>query len=531
MRAGGRFWLQRSALVVAASLCTGLAPAPPPGGEPQAASVPTRDPTQRFVLTALTIDGVTAYPLRDLAPLYADSLAREISTDDLVRIAQAITDKYRADGYFLSRATVPPQAPGGHARIRVYEGYIGDVEVTGDAAPAMEALLSGLTERRPLRLTDLERRLTLATDLPGVRARSTIEPFIDDPARHRLVVTAGLRKWTGSLYTDNRGTEAVGPVQANVRAARNGLVRSGDQLALSVLTVPSDPGEFVFGELSYGASLAVGSRLRGAFSASRSRQGTTPLNNTVGTESQSGSLRVAHPLIRGRRQSLWVAATLDARHVEQAFANDAGYADDLRVIRGSLQADRATGSSSLGGFVQVSRGLDILGATDRTGPGNSRFDADGQFWKVNVGANHYRDIGKRAGVYVSADGQWSPDRLLLSEEFAPGGLPYGRAYNYAEISGDSGVAGLAELRYGFAPSRPPISFFQTYAFVDAGKVWNKRTAFGARSAAFASAGGGVRLTLRDRFTVRVEAARPLTRRPFETRDKDWRGFVSLWTTF
>jgi len=506
--------------MAAATVLAAAAPEAParPGPDGEAA---------RFVLTGLTVDGVSAYPLRDLAPLYADYLAREISTDDLVKIAQAITDKYRADGYFLSRATVPPQAPGGHARIRVYEGYIGEVEVTGDAAPALEALLSGLTERRPLRLGDLERRLMLATDLPGVQPRSRIEPVIDDPARHKLVVAAGLRRWTGSLYLDNRGTEAVGPVQANGRIARNSLVRPGDQLGLSVLTVPDDPGEFIQGELSYAAALPAGSRLRGAISASRSRQGTTPLNNNVGTESQAASLRIAHPLARGRQQSLWAAVTIDGRHVEQAFRNGGSYSDDLRVIRGSLQADKATGGSSVSGYVQVSRGLEILGATKRASFDNSRFDADGSFWKVNFGASHYRDVGKRAGVYLAADGQWSPGRLLLSEEFAPGGLPYGRAYNYAEVSGDSGVAGLAEFRYGFAPKASPITFFQTYAFIDGAKVWNKPTPFGSRSAAFSSAGAGVRLTLRGRFTVRVEAARPLTRTPFEPGDKDWRAFGSL----
>ncbi|MBL8770674.1 MAG: ShlB/FhaC/HecB family hemolysin secretion/activation protein [Phenylobacterium sp.] len=485
----------------------------------------------RFVLTGLTVDGVTAYPLKDLAPLYDDYLAREVTTEDLVKIAQAITDKYRADGYFLTRAVVPPQGPGGHARLRVYEGYIGDVEVSGDAAPALEALLSGLTERRPLRLTDLERRLTLASDLPGVQPRSRIEPVIDDPARHRLVVAAGLRKWSGSVYLDNRGTDSVGPVQATGRLARNSLARPGDQLALSVLTVPDDPGEFVQGELSYGVALPAGSRLRGAFSASRSRQGSTPLNNNVGTESQAASLRLAHPLVRGRRESLWAAVTLDGRHVEQAYRNGGRYSDDLRVVRASLQGDRGTGASSTSVFAQTSHGLEILGATVRPSRDNSRFDADGSFWKLNVGASHYRDIGRRAGLYLAADGQWSPDRLLLSEEFAPGGLPYGRAYNYAEISGDSGLAGLAELRYGFAPEKSAVSFFQTYAFVDGAKVWNHRTPFGGRSAAFSSAGAGMRVTLRGRFTVRVEAARPLTRTPFEEGDKDWRGFASLYAWF
>lgn len=525
-RASGHLIGRVAAATVAAALVQAGA-----GGAQAQAPDPCAAPGACFVLTGLTIEGVTAYPLRDLAPLYADYLAREVSTEDLVRIAQAITDKYRADGYFLSRAVVPPQPGGGHARIRVYEGRIDEVEVTGDAAPALEALLAGLTERRPLRLADLERRLTLATDLPGVRARSSIEPVLDDPASHRLVVSAGLSPWTGSLYVDNRGTDAVGPVQANARIGRNSLARPGDQLALSVLTVPADPGELVLGELSYGAGLAGGARVRAAVSASRSRQGTDPLNNTVGNRSQAASLRLAYPLVRGRKHSLWAAVMLDARHVEQVYINGGRYADELRVVRASLQTTHGGGSSSTSGFVQISRGLDLLGATDRPGQTHSRFDADGQFWKINAAASHYRDMGRFAGIYLAADGQWAPDRLLLSEEFAPGGLPYGRAYNYAEISGDSGVAGLAELRFGFAPKTAAISFLQAYAFADAAKVWNKETPFGAPSAAFASAGGGVRITLRDRITLRFEAARPLTRTPFETDDKDWRAFGSLWASF
>lgn len=488
--------------------------------------------TDCFVLAGLTIDGVSAYPMKDLAPLYADRLAREISPDELVRIAQAITDKYRKDGYFLSRAVVPPQTgPKGQARLRVYEGYIGEVEVTGDAAPALEALLAGLTDKRPLKLVDLERRLVLAADLPGIKPRSQIEPVIDDPARHRLVASAGLQRWTGSLYLDNRGTEAVGPGQANLRVGVNSLIRAGDQLALSTFAIPNDPGEFLQGEVSYGAALASGLRIRTAVSASRSRQGSDPFNNAVGNQSQAASLRVALPLRRARRESLWASVTLDGRHVEQVYRNGGGYSDDVRAARVALQADRSSASSSSSGYVQVARGLAAFGASDRTGPRRSRVGADGEFWKLNAGATHYRDVGSRAGVYVSVDGQWAADPLLLSETFAPGGLPYGRAYNYAEIAGDSGVAGLAELRFGWDPGVRPITFFQTYGFVDAARVWSRDVGFGRNAASLASAGAGVRLSIRDRATLRLELAKPLNRTPFDQRDRGVRFFASLWAGF
>ncbi len=101
----------------------------------------------RFVLHALTIDGVSAYPLGDLAPLYANELAREISVADLAGVAQALTDHYRRDGYFLARASTPRQTSGeGHARLVVYEGYVGEVAFDGDAVPAVGALLADIVD-------------------------------------------------------------------------------------------------------------------------------------------------------------------------------------------------------------------------------------------------------------------------------------------------------------------------------------------------------------------------------------------------
>lgn len=485
-----------------------------------------------FVLLSLRIDEVSAYPLRDLAPLYADYLARPISQADLVSIAQAITDKYRADGYFLSRAVVPPQgATAGHAHLRVYEGHLGELEVTGKAAPGVRALLAPLTNQRPLKLQDLERRLTLASELPGVRARTSIEPVLDDPADHRLVVAATLQPWTGSVSLDNRGTRSSGPDQVFARLGANSVLMPGDQIGVAALTSPSDPGEVAYGELSYSAPLRGGSRIRGGISGSRSRMGLMVRNNPVGSESRALNLRVSHPLSRGRKHAVWAAVIFDARHVEQMYVNGGAYQDELRVVRASLQASRNGPGWAASGFVQGSQGLEALGGTRLAGIRRSRFDADGQFTKLNAGASYYRDLGRRVGVYLAADGQWSPGPLLLSEEFAPGGLPYGRAYNYGEISGDSGVAGLAELRLGWDPKVAPLTFFQTYAFVDAAKVWNGRASFGRGTTDIASTGVGLRLTFRKGVTLRTELAKPIGPAPWETRTKNWRGFVSLWAGF
>ncbi|WP_309643462.1 ShlB/FhaC/HecB family hemolysin secretion/activation protein, partial [Phenylobacterium sp.] len=201
-----------------------------------------------------------------------------------------------------------------------------------------------------------------------------------------------------------------------------------------------------------------------------------------------------------------------------------GYSDDVRVLRGAVNGDFGDGRRSTSLFVQLSGGeRDAASGAS----GLSRADASREFWKVNARAAHYRDLSANTGLYLAADGQWSPDALLASEEFAVGGAPYGRGYNYAELSGDRGVAGTAELRVGWDPKRPPITFVQGYGFVDAAQVWNR----GGDSAALASTGLGVRVRVGERVTVGLEAAKPLTRTPYERGDKDWRTFVSISARF
>lgn len=529
--AAGRIadWPIRLAMLIAAVMFVAVPVFAWPGSDAPIGAACGQPDSGCFQLNAVGLEGVTVYKPGELAPLYQAYLTREVSTSDLVAIATAITDKYRADGYFLSRAVVPPQTPGtGVARIRIYEGYISAVELTGIGAPAVSPYLKGLAEQRPLRLADLERRLSLAGDEPGVRVRTELEPVLDDPARHRLIAVAELKPLVVTTYVDNRGPKTSGPWQGYARGARNSVIRPGDQLALAVLTVPNDPRAFTYGEVSYSAPLQGGARLRGSIGVARARDGANPASKDVGSESLAASVSYVRPLQRSRKLNTWAQATAQARHIEQDWTDTGGYADNVVVLRGALNADVTAPGRASNLFAQVSAGQRGKPGL-QPGRGLSRADASKTFVKVTAHASHYRDLGPWAGIYLSADGQWSPHRLLASEEFVVGGAPYGRGYNYAEIGGDSGLAGSAELRAGFSPKSGPFSFLQGYGFLDAGKVWNLKPTGGA--ADLASTGLGVRARFGDRATLGVEAARPLTRTPYDRRKKGWRPFFSLSTRF
>lgn len=480
-----------------------------------------------FVLTGVTIQGVTVYPLADLAELYQDDLARRVGVADLVRIATAITDKYRDDGYFLTRAVVAPHdGRDRSAVIVVYEGYVGEVVVQGEGADAVRHLFAPLVDQRPLKIDDLDRALALASDVPGATLANHLEPVVDDPARHRLVVDASLQRATGSAYQENRGSDAQGPWQAYLNSRFNSVIRPGDQLSLATLTTPERIDELTFAEWAYSTPISGGRRLRVAASGYATDAPPATTNGWLSGRSVAASANLAQPLVRSRRQSLWLNTGLDVRHVEQTYLSTGRNDENLTVARASLSGQRQLQGGYVGGNLQISRGLDAFGATTENAPNLTRNDADGLFTKTNLNLWGYHDIGRYFGVYGEMAAQWSDDPLLNSEEFFIGGPTFGRAYNYGEIGGDRAIAAMTELRLGWDPKPRLIDFVQLFLFYDAASVSNF-TFDGMRSDDLSSAGGGLRVTLEDEAVFKLELAKPLDWIPYTETDNDWRVFVSL----
>ena len=478
-----------------------------------------------FTLLGVTLEGAQAIPARELAQHYEPYLAHAVSARDLAMIADAITAHYRSRGYFLSRAIVPPQdAASGLARIVVLEGRISEVVIEGPGARQAAPHLRGLDHQPIANLTDLDCRLALASDTPGLTLRSRIEPTIDDPTRHRLVVVTEFATIQANLDVDTRGPRDWGPVQAYGRVVGNSLLRTGDQLSLSVFAAPADPSALTYAEIGYAMIYANGARLGASISGSRSNHGHDMASPEVGGDSESVSVRYDHPLLRRRWSGVWLTSEVDASRVRSDWLGGGGHTDQLRVARVGLRGfldDRGRATTSF--VARASFGLDLAGASPMSPTNRSRPDADAIFSSYRLHAAHYRDLGRYFGVYATIDAQWSDEPLLFSEEFTLGGAPYGRAYGAGEVSGDRGVAGAVELRAGADPGVDPISFVQGYLFADAGEVWN----FDGNADQLASVGAGVRLTFDERLTAGFEIARPLEGVPIGESDRDWRHFLSL----
>src|SRR4051794_35120797 len=208
-----------------------------------------------FVLRHVAIAGAAAIPQERLATAYQPYIGKKVSQADLAAIASAISDAYRAEGFHLSRAVVPPQdIKGGALRIQVIEGSITDVTLKGDGAEqfGVQAMLSAVLAEQPSRLATLERHLLLINARPGVRIEDTaIEEIGTASGKFRLILSVKTWHVFTSFGVDNFGSSSVGPWQSYGTAAFNSSLAPGDSLVLNLSTTPGDPRQLRFGRLSY----------------------------------------------------------------------------------------------------------------------------------------------------------------------------------------------------------------------------------------------------------------------------------------
>lgn len=513
----------------------GTAPAPaspaqePSIAAPPATGAPPGSEQLRFTLTDLLIEGVTAYAPDDLRPLYAGMLGREISVADLFAISAAITERYRADGYMISRALVPAQRiENGRARLQVIEGHVTTVTLEGATEPMLQARAErAVSVSRPLTLRRLERAILLLNDLPGVTAQGLIEPAPEGPlGAARLAVTAESRRvWQGYVAVDNRGSRYVGPWQATVGGSASSVIRTYDRLAFRAVGA-SPLRELRYAEASYETPVGPdGWTAFGSVFVSRSEPGFTLAALDTRGSAQGVTIGAGYPLIRTRAENLRLSIAftpydsdndvLGRRDVSPA------YEDDMRPVRLAATYDLADGWNGLNFlFAELSQGLDALGASPESRPNPSRPGARTDFTRFLFEASRLQVLDwvfPGLGLYLAARGQWSFGSALVAyEQFGLGGARFGRGYDPSEIAGDNGIAGTAELRWSavFPPGRYTFgeqATLQPYVFHDAGTVTNTRSAdFPSQS--LTSAGAGVRLWLGDAFAAAIEVAKPLTRR-------------------
>ena len=523
----------------------------------------------RFELTGIVLDGMTVYDESDLAPLWQDLLATEVSLADIYDVAAEITAKYRNDGYILSRAIVPPQEiQAGIVRIRVIEGYVDQVIIEGELdgpRRQIEAKGERIKQSRPLQAAVLERNLLLMNALPGLTVEAILQPSETVTGAADLVLTTRHKTVSGDVQLDNRGSEFAGPVELLGTLRLSSLLGWYEETAITAVATPIEPEELQLISLDHTELLGTNGTAGSLFG---SYVHTEPSGGGLGQfdvegHAVSATAAMAHPILLTRSQRLDARLAFNFLNSETDFLQiiESNNAPDRKIhqeIEDRIRALRLGASYNFadqhGGVnvvaAEVSQGLEILKATGKNDPNTSRDGGHADFTKLTANASRLQILSPGWSLFGAVKGQYSLDQLLASEQFDYGGEVFGRAFDPFEIAGDSGVAVLAELRFDQLVGAPFLQSYQAFASAGYGVVLNKDTESNRpeidpstgeinpfrndnikSSENAASLAIGVRFIVTRNVSGSLELAQPLLRTPEAENSKHPRPFFRLTAVF
>lgn len=495
-------------------------PLPPPEEEKKEGTLGSEATKIKFKLTKIILEDNKVYSDAQLSTLYQDKMGKVITVAELQDIVKSLTNYYRNNGYILSRAIIPPQhVKEGVVRIRLVEGYIGNVTVVGKPKGARELVArygAQIKASKPLQIKDMEKYLFIINEIPGTQAKAVLEPSKLQVGASDLALASETQNTSSFVSFDNYGTRYIGQQEITAGVTANSIFRAGDSTRATYVTT-SRGNELQYKDFYH--ETPVGSK--GARIYIDGNQSTTnplftlePIQIAGLAKDYNGGIR--YPAIRSRERNLTLEAGfnyLDSYTTQFDFPLYTDHIRSLKVGAAYDFADRFKGSNSMG--LNLFQGLPWFGgSSDPTAFNTSRYGATSKYTRLNGQVNRLQRLFWRLSLYGIIKGQYSFNPLLASEQYGYGGSQLGRAYDAAEIIGDRGLGGSLELRLDVAPSKLLVQAIQFYTFYDAGKVWNMRNVQPNISTSFSatSTGFGARIYFMKYVSGNLMFTQPLSRK-------------------
>lgn len=474
-----------------------------------------------LTLQGVQVEGGSEELRAVLSAVFNPLLDQKVSLQEILTRLAAVNQTYLERGYLFSRAVLPEQEiTSGIIQVMIVEGHVQDVRVTGEIAAATDGkVLSDAKHRilalRPFDIKKFERYMLLLNDLPGVKFRSFLVPSTAANAAPGAfdVVLEGHKTPAQTLVSvDNMGSLYAGPWQTSLRHQSPALIGEFDTInAVLQGSLPTDEVKHASAEYSNSLFGLSGLTTHVSFG-----QGVTKAGSNLGALDVMGFVRdmgvgVRYQWLRSRTENLLLGLGFGAKDSRSKILGTETQKDRLRVARAFATydvSDRfAGGGVSLLHF-EYSRGLNVLGATDRDSANPSRIDGRSSFDKLSFFASRQQSLGTHFGLFLGLKGQYAFQSLLSSEEFGFGGSEMGRGYDPSEATADSGLAGTFEFRYFPQESLKGLAV-SPFLFIDAGKLWARGQSDHA-VLSLTSAGAGVRLTHEEGWSSSIMVAVPLT---------------------
>ena len=412
-------------------------------------------------VTQFRITGAVSFSLDTLAELVQPWTGKRLDIRGLNEAAGALTRYYQANGHLLSYAYLPAQrVADGVIELSVLEGKLEGVQiVTAQDVRLRDQVVQVYTDPLvgpgALMQSDVERKLLLLNDIPGVTARAAFTPGATTGGAEVIISVAEEEPLDVRVDLSNHGAKSTGEVRAGVTLQFRDLFGWGDNT--TARGVASDRGSLVTGSLSTSVPVGGDGWKLGA-SLSRLKYQLAGTFSTLGAVGQADSLGLdaSYPLRRTADNSVYVRAGVDHKRLRdevQQLGNVNAKRNDTAEVGGSFDFRSGWG------------GLTAGSATATLGQLRTSGLARQPWRKLGVQMVHQQAVGRGFSLYGRLSGQTTGTPLDSSEKLGLTGPGAVRSYAAGEVSVDHGGLASLELRYAldFLGGNVVGSLFHDYA--------------------------------------------------------------------
>jgi len=451
-----------------------------------------------FNVQRIDVEGNSIISNEQMRNLVAPYEGRELTPADLTNLVNKINETYRLKGYLTSLAFIPPQdLERGAITVKVLEGMVGDMEVTGNKYFKAKVIANHIKEKPgdPLNIPQLEKELLRINRTEPYRLKATLTPGTNTGETNLQLQVKEQQPYQVALLADNAGRPGIGTYRYGMELSDRNVSGIGDRFTTRWMM---GAGQQL---ASAGYSRPVNNRggeVSGLFGFSHVNVDLASLGvknqpSLVGN-AYNYSLLYSQPFDRDRT---WVGDIgLNARRASSFFDGDKTRSNDVRSLSLGLNFDKYDRLGRTFARTQATIAPEMLGANTH-------------FFKLENYATRVVKLPKNNLFIFRGYSQWSPDPLPPIEQFQLGGINSVRGYTQGLLLGDKGYSLNAEWRWPI----PMLSHVNPWLdqrlqgafFFDYGQAWlNKNNPFyiagvsnTSKRTSLMSAGVGLRAHLTD----------------------------------
>lgn len=417
-----------------------------------------------FQVNRIDVEGNSLITDDEMRRLVAPYEGRELTPEDLTTLVGKINEVYRVRGYLTSLAFIPPQdLERGAITVKVLEGMIGDMEVTGNKYFKAKVIANRIAEKPgdPLNIPQLEKELLRINRTEPYKLKASLEPGERTGETKIRLDVKEQQPFQIALTFDNAGRPGIGTYRSGIELMDRNVTGHGDRFNARYMI---GAGQQI---VTSSYTLPVGSHgteVSGLFGFSHVNVDLASLGlrnqpELVGNAYNYGLL-VSQPL--NRERSLVADIGFNARRASSFFDGDKTLTTDVRSVALGLNFDKYDRYGRTFSRIQTTFAPEWLGANTHF------FKLDNYFTRVTR-------LPKNNLLILRGYSQWSPDPLPPIEQFQLGGINSVRGYTQGLLLGDRGYSLGAEWRWPI-PMLSRVSPWmgermQGAFFFDYGQAW------------------------------------------------------------